>query len=129
MKRLTAALIAATAIGVLAAPAVGASERRSTLDSYCSPTGDYCLGIKYKPKGGRVKLEISSLAFSGPYKLCVRGPQQKNCKQFSLTESGDGYADKVDWESNFGTQGDGTYLVTWKLNGTKLGKTLGFKFG
>ena len=129
MKRLALGLIVVGVAAAVAAPAGGASERRSTLDSYCSPTGDYCLGIKYKPNSGRVKFEITSLAFTGAYKLCVRGPDSKTCRQFSLSQSGEGYADKVDWESKFGTQGEGTYLVTWKLGGTKLGKTLGFEFG
>ena len=128
MKRAAATLVSLIALGSATAPAAGSvNERRAVLDSYCSPTGDYCLGIS--KRNGGVKFEISSVAFSGAYKLCVRGPSERTCRKFTLSSSGGQYADRVDWERKFGIQGDGTYSAVWKLNGAKLGKTLRFQYG
>ena len=126
MKRLAMSAIALLAIGAAAAPAAGSSERRVVLDQYCADSGDYCLAVK--AKGDKVKLQIASLAFSGAYKLCVKGPVRKNCNNYALTESGEGFADNVNWNRDYGYQGAGVYLVTWKFDGVKLGKTLGFQF-
>lgn len=101
--------------------------QRGELDSYCSPTGDYCLAIQAQK--GRVKLQIVSQAFKGRYTLCVKGPESRECHEFTLEDIGSSYADSIDWERRFGAQGDGTYLVKWKLGGTILGKTLGFQLG
>ena len=128
MKRAAAILATLITFGLAAAPATGSvNERRAVLDSYCSPTGDYCLGIS--KRNGGVKFEISSAAFSGTYKLCVRGPSERTCRNFKLSSSGGQYSDRVDWERKFGIQGSGTYSAVWKLNGTKLGKTLRFQYG
>jgi hypothetical protein len=125
------AILGAALVAVaLAAPAYAgerAEPQRSELDSYCSPTGDYCLGIEYQHK--RVKLQIVSQAFTGDYTLCVKGPSSRECIGFSLERIDANYADSVDWKRRFGYQGPGTYLVQWKVGGSVLGKTLGFKFG
>ena len=126
-----AALIAivGAALGLASFAQAGeqAQAARGELDSYCSPTGDYCLAIQSQK--GRVKLQIVSQAFTGRYTLCVKGPQSRKCREFKLEDIGSSYADSIDWERRFGFQGDGTYLVQWKLGGTVLGKTLGFRFG
>jgi hypothetical protein len=128
MRKLGMCAVAALAVCAAAVPAAsGSSERRVTLDSYCSPTGDYCLEIK--AKGNKVKLKIASLAFSGEYKLCVKGPETKKCGDFLLEPDGSGWSDTVNFNGVFGYEGEGIYKVVWKLGGQKLGKTLGFQYG
>jgi hypothetical protein len=128
MKRVGVCVIAALAFGAATVPGAGAdAERRAVLDSFCSETGDYCLAIK--SKGNKVKLQIASVAFSGEYKLCVKGPETKKCGKFSLSQDGTGWSDSVNWNRVFGYEGDGAYKVVWKLGGQKLGRTLAFQFG
>ena len=127
MKRVGLCVMAVLAVGGATAPAAGAgSERRAVLDSFCSETGDYCLAIK--SKGNKVKLQIASVAFSGEYKLCVKGPETKKCGNFLLSPDGTGWSDSVNWNGVFGYEGDGVYKVVWKLGSQRLGK-LGFRFG
>src|SRR5687767_8044768 len=129
MKRAMIGVIGLVAACAVAAPAGGStSERRVTLDSYCSPNGDYCQAVK--AKGNKVKLQIASYSFSGEYKLCVKGPETKKCGVFELESTSGGiYADSVNWNGVFGYEGDGVYKVAWFLSGQKVGKTLGFQFG
>ncbi|MDX6581638.1 MAG: hypothetical protein QOI10_822 [Solirubrobacterales bacterium] len=130
MKRFALIASSVLATGALVASAGAAAPdtgKRSALDAYCSPTGDYCLKIT-NPEGAVVKLQIKSLAFSGAYTLCVRGPDAKNCRNYSLSHQGNGYADSVGLLSQFGYQGPGIYRVTWKIGGKALKKTLSFSY-
>jgi hypothetical protein len=58
----------------------------------------------------------------------VKGPETKKCGKFLLAPDGSGWSDSVNWNGVFGYEGDGVYKVVWKLDGQKLGKTLGFQF-
>ena len=128
MQRITRGLGALLAFSVLAfaadAPAAG---KRAVLDAYCSPTGDVCFGVNARPSG--IKLEISTPSFSGQYTLCVRGPQRKRCRDFTLESQDGAYFDRVDWARKFGDQGAGRYKAVWKLGVSRLGEALHFRVG
>ncbi len=109
----------ALALALVLPGQAGASD---TLDSYCSPSGDYCTSVTVN--GGRVNLRIATFSFRGRYKLCVRGPANKRCHNYGLHSDGDLWVGKVDWAGNFPSGQHGVYHVTWHKFGSRLGPTL-----
>jgi hypothetical protein len=99
---IVAALAAATA--VTSAGAAG--------PSYCSPSGDVCVGINHR--GKLVFLQITTVAKYFPsYKLCVTGPRSRVCHVFVIRKSGSEYGSVVRWQGGFPNQGPGLYRVKW----------------
>ena len=84
MKRLSGIAILTLAAGLLFAFGSGPAQAAPKIvDSYCSPTGDFCQSVVRKD--GRLRANISTFSFSGIYRLCVRAPGTAwNCKTFSL---------------------------------------------
>lgn len=117
----------ASVLAVLAAMAIltGPAQAK-VVDSYCSPSGDFCLSVK---KGDRaVRMQIATFSFSGEYALCVEPPAGgRDCDKFELRRRGDIYEDSVSLAGNFPDRASGRYSVTWKLSGGKIGKTLHFR--
>lgn len=104
-------------------------RRRSTLSAnaagggpstYCSPTGDYCVGVARR--GRTTLLSIASLAFSGSYRLCVVGPPGRGCKSFRLNRRGQMWASTI----SFAAPARGRYTASWFYGGQKLGRSLSF---
>jgi hypothetical protein len=95
-------------------------------NDYCSPNGDFCTETLIKD--GARRFRISSLSFSGRYRLCVTGPDElRECKRFTLVEGDRGsYNDSVRWRRHFTYQGVGAYHVSWHKFGDRLGPILGF---
>ncbi len=119
--RLSISVLAAVLFGAVSAPAAQAKP----VDGYCSPSGDYCIGIN--DKGGSIKLKIATFSFTGQYTLCVDPPRgSKACDDFQLEQNGDIYKDSVTLGSHFPSRASGRYAVTWHTQGFKLGKTLHF---
>jgi hypothetical protein len=120
-KRLALILVATAALVAVAAPA----SAQAPIDSYCSPTGDYCTGIFRE--GGRIKLRISTFSFTGSYTLCVhprRGPRE--CHSFKLARKAMGiYASRIDFDRQF-SHTAGRYGVSWHYSGNRLGPRLHF---
>ena len=98
----------------------GFTPKAGAVTSYCSPTGDYCFGVR-KTSGASV-LTIASLAFGGSYRLCIVGPPGRGCKSFRLTRQGQMYVSAV----RFTAPSRGRYTATWFYGGRRLGKALGF---
>jgi hypothetical protein len=121
MKKIFVPLVLALAI--LAVPTASASAR-TVVDSYCSPSGDYCTGIVRE--GGRIKFSISTFSFSGDYELTVkRGGECRSSKTFRLRSKPSGLNEsKIDFARNFSCGGPGRYSVTWSLQGSQLGPAL-----
>ena len=141
LRRRAVALLGATAAvaaGYAGGPSVvtaTTNSRLDTLDSYCSPTDDYCVAVL--KRHGRIKFWISSEGFTGEYELCVRpfsrasdsGGQQRStrCQTFELDRRRDGvYDDRVDWERHFPNRGAGHYKVFWRRLDERLDKALHF---
>jgi hypothetical protein len=100
------------------------------VDSYCSPTGDYCTSISRTAKG-EIVFSLRTFSFTDKYKLCVEAPIEKEpreCGYWSLRDRGNGvYAGHVGLKQSFFYKGPGTYRVTWWYgDGNRLGKALTF---
>lgn len=116
IERLVAAASVALLAGALgqagqldvahAAPAVAQ-------DGYCSPTGDYCVGVN--PKGQKATLSIVLAArYFARYRLCVTPPQgPRTCKSFPIRKVGAEFSSTVRWEANYPNRGPGTYRAVW----------------
>lgn len=112
----------------LLAALTGIASARHLVDSYCSPTGDYCTGIFRE--GGRIKFRFSTFSFRS-YKLCVKPPREaRECKSFKLVRtSGSLYGSKIDFGHVFSSQRNGRYAVSWHSEGFRIGPTLHFSKG
>lgn len=107
----------AAVLAALLVPAARAAD-----PSYCSPSGDVCIGIEHR--GGDVYLQIVTYTlYFKRYRLCVRGPKGKVCHTFAVSKSGENYASTVSWKKSFPNQGPGLYRVTWQYSA----KTLSFR--
>ena len=126
MKRIALAVLAALALIICSLPS--ATLARTVLDSYCSPTGDYCTGAFREQ--GRIKLSISTFSFTGEYQLCIDPPTGRDirdCKSFELRTKPNGvYSSRIDFARNFSGWGRGRYGVSWLLMGSRLGPLLRF---
>lgn len=118
-SRLVCLLTITAASLLLVWPAQAGAAR--VLDSYCSPSGDFCTSVSVV--NGRVRLKIGTFSFDGPYMLCVRGPRNKRCHSFRLS-SGDIHSDRVDWAHNFPSGEPGNYHASWRKFGLRLGPIL-----
>ncbi len=94
------------------------------IDSYCSPTGAYCLEVE--TANNRTYLNIKAKDLTGRYELCIKGRGLKDCKAFKLHKTGNGSADSVELDRQFDRPEPGRYSATWKLDGRKLGERLHF---
>ena len=83
MKTRLAALIALAVILTLAL-ATTAGAKPQSLDSYCSPTGDFCQEVTLS-KSGIVKFALTTFSFSGEYTICVKGSTASTARISSST--------------------------------------------
>jgi hypothetical protein len=113
---------------LLVAVVVGAAAVAPTAAAkvtYCSPTGDYCTSAA-KVKGVRY-LRVTSFAFNGRVKICVRDPKGgRVCHSFRLTKAGPAYGLNIRWRRHYPDRGSGTYRVSFFLGTTRLGPVLAF---
>ena len=102
-----------------------ASATKPPIDSYCSPTGDYCQGL-FRQDGVRAKL--STFSFRGTYGICVRSRSTgRDCEDFRLRRRRDGiYHGSVGLARHFDIRPHGRYAVTWTYAGSRIGKKLHF---
>jgi hypothetical protein len=109
-------------VAALGLPGPAVADR--TLDSYCSPTGDYCTGIV--KEGGGTKLRIDTFSLRGEYEVCVKPPRHpQECGSFRLRHKGHGlYGSRIDWIHQFEYWGKGRYTVRWRYEGNGLGRAL-----
>jgi hypothetical protein len=127
MARIRIVLALATALVVLALPAAASADRE--LDSYCSPTGDYCTGV-FASHGGTSAI-LRTFSFRGAYELCVRPPGERfDCRTFTLRSKPHGiYEGRVSLARQFGPLRRGRYAVRWASSGSTIGPTLHFNVG
>lgn len=110
--------------------AAQADSSSRVLDSYCSPSGDYCTSITRSAKG-QIVLSLRTFAFTDKYKLCVEAPVRKEpreCGYWWLKDRGNGvYVSNVLMRDHFFFKGPGQYRITWWYgDGNRLGKPLSF---
>ena len=97
------------------------------IDSYCSPTGDYCQYVIRKE--GKIKFEMRQFPLRGEYNLCVKPPRESfTCKTFRWRKSGPIFKSTVTFSRHFPSKKRGRYKVQWRsTDGFKIGKTLSFR--
>jgi hypothetical protein len=129
-------LVATSTLTVVAAGAAVAAAASApppkTIASYCSPSGDVCLGVL--ARGDRALfLELATPARRfGRYRLCVRPPGAgpagaARCRSFPVSRDPWGWRSSITYARQFPLVGPGTYRVTWKLGTEPLGPTLRFR--
>lgn len=109
-----------------AGPASAKAKTRA-VDTYCSPTGDYCTEITRK--GGKHKFKLVTFAHRGKAKFCVKPKgRKKDCKSRKLKADGDGiFVAKIGFEKNFPSRSGLKRKVTVSNSGAKLGPALKFR--
>ena len=123
-------ILVATLIGVFAfgfSSTAEASAKTKIIDSYCSPSGDFCQGVIRK--NGRIKLVMDQFPLRGKFQLCVKPPRQsQSCNKFRWRKKkGSLYRRGVDFASNYPSRQKGLYKVSWRSSGSKVGETLRFR--
>ena len=127
MKRLVLALTLCLALGSLWSASAGAAAR--PLDSYCSPSGDYCIGV-FGPKADPV-FKLTTFSFTGQYKLCVQQKGfERQCGWWKLQYGPKGTKkSNVPLNGSFFLEGAGDYTVSAFYGKSQLGRGLHFTIG
>jgi hypothetical protein len=118
-------VIAAVLLALTAIPST--AQGAKLIDSYCSPTGDYCQYVLRKK--GTIRLEMRQFPLRGKYGLCVKPPRETfTCKTFRWRKSGPIFKSSVTFARHFPSKKRGRYKVQWRsTDGYRIGKTLLFR--
>jgi hypothetical protein len=127
----SAVVLAAVALGIVAAPA---HAKRQPVSGYCTPSGDYCISVFRE--SGAILFGIHAF-FGGRYSICVTDPlADRECKSFRLHSIGGKYPDiragQVRWYDSFAvpglarTESPGTTQPCAQCLGTPIGRVLKF---
>lgn len=130
MRGLTrVALVCVLGILVLAvAPLSPASAGGgTTLDEYCSPSGDYCTLVIEK-RSGAIVFKISAFAdYFGRSEACVTRDTEV-CRSRSPRERGGLFVWSIRWHDNYPDEGPGRYTLKWfGESGSRIGRALHFR--
>jgi hypothetical protein len=127
MKRLVLALSLCLVLGSLWSSSAGAAPR--PLDSYCSPTGDFCIGV-FGPKANP-EFRLQTFSFTGQYKLCVKQVgYDRQCGYWKLQYGPKGTRKSyVVLKKSFFLEGAGDYTVSAYYENSQLGRGLHFSRG
>jgi hypothetical protein len=122
-------LVTVLALTLSSAGMVTAGAATRVLDSYCSPSGDYCtLVVK---KDGTIVLKIRAFAdYFGTVKTCVT-KETRVCRNRSAREGAHGiHTWSIRWQGNYPREGSGRYTVRWlDESGERIGPKLHFRRG
>jgi hypothetical protein len=124
---ITPLLLLATLLVSTVAPTT--AQGAKTIDSYCSPSGDYCQFVLRNK--GKIKFEMRQFPLRGKYNLCVKPPRETfTCKTFRWRRSGPIFKSTVTFSRHFPSNKRGRYKVSWRTtDGYRIGRTLTFRKG
>lgn len=108
----------------------GASATHRPLTK-CSVSGDICQSVAKVDGVRRLRIVLAAEYFT-QYRVCVTGPEGKECHRFRVHEAEFGtFASSVRWSRHFPNQGPGAYTVIWRSlpGGARVGSVLGFHVG
>jgi hypothetical protein len=127
MKRLVLAFALCLALASVSPIAAGAAPR--PLDSYCSPSGDYCIGV-FGPKADPV-FRLNTFSFTGQYKLCVQQQGfERQCGYWKLKSGPHGtHESRRTLSEGYFLEGAGRYTVSAFYGDHQLGRGLHFSIG
>ena len=128
--RLTRALLSvalATVVSLAAVPAASAAS--DVVDSYCSPSGDYCTLI-VKKADGSIVFSIRAFAnYFGRATACVT-KETRVCHWTSPHKGTHLYFWNIRWQGNYPKEGPGQYRMRWRYSGgNPIGPALYFQRG
>jgi hypothetical protein len=117
-------VVAATAAAAAAGTAPSGAAAAS---SYCSPTGDYCLGAVRRV--GVLRLVLDTFSLRGRVQVCVTGPQAtRACRHFRLARKPhEIYGLSARWSAHYPHEGPGTYTARFRYAGAVLGEPVTFR--
>jgi hypothetical protein len=129
MRRTTILLsvVVATVVSLTAIPAASAASR--VVDSYCSPSGDYCTLI-VKKADGSIVFSIRAFAnYFGRATACVK-KETRACHSTTPRKDGGLYFWNIRREGNYPKEGPGEYKMRWSYaGGSPIGPALCFRRG
>ncbi len=114
------------AVALSLAATSAAEARAKVIDSYCSPTGDYCVAIR--KADGQFHFRLARFGRWGKQTVCVK-LETRVCRTYRRNKLG---SDLYEWRANwraFPDQGGGRYSVRWfdKAGGYPVGPALHFR--
>jgi hypothetical protein len=128
--RLTKTLLSVVVAAVVSLTAVPAASAASTVvDSYCSPSGDYCTLI-VKKADGSIVFSIRAFAnYFGRATACVK-KETRVCHSTSPRKGAHLFFWNIRWQGNYPKEGPGEYKVRWRYSGgSPIGPALYFQRG
>jgi hypothetical protein len=110
-------------------PLAPSASAATVLDTYCSPSGDYCTSI-VKKDNGVISFRITAFAnYFGEATACVR-KETRVCNTTRPHRVEHGLFEwRIRWQGNYPNQGPGEYTVAWRDGGTRIGHLLHFQRG
>jgi uncharacterized repeat protein (TIGR01451 family) len=118
---------ATTHVDPAAAPPPRPPSAPAFITSWCSPSGDVCLG-RVRGRGPlRLGLTLAARYFKR-YELCVTAPDGTSaCRRFRVhRESSGRWGSTVRWRRRFPDRGRGTYKATWSTRSGPIGPPISF---
>ena len=125
--RILLSMVLAALVSLTAIPAASAAS--SVVDSYCSPTGDYCTLI-VKKADGSIVFSIRAFAnYFGQAEACVK-KDTRACRSTSPRKDNGLYFWNIRRQGNYPNEGPGEYKVRWRdSGGNAIGPALYFRRG
>jgi hypothetical protein len=130
VMRLTKTLLSVVLAAVVFLAVVPAASAAShVVDSYCSPSGDYCTQI-VKKADGSIVFSIRAFAnYFGKATACVK-KETRVCHATTAHKGTHLYFWNIRWQGNYPKEGPGEYKVRWLYSeGTPIGPALYFRRG
>jgi hypothetical protein len=123
-------LAVALTVGVLAASAPSALAAPKVVDSYCSPSGDYCAFILKKADGTVVFSFRIFPKLVDRLDVCVT-KRTRTCHEANLRTSPRIWVFHIRWQPRYPKEGPGRYKVRWVDPATSdpIGPALYFRRG
>ena len=120
-------VLLAAVVSLTALPAASAASK--VVDSYCSPTGDYCTQI-IKKADGSIVFSIRAFAnYFGQAEACVK-KDTRVCRSTSPRKDNGLYFWNIRRQGNYPNEGPGEYKVRWRdSGGNAIGPALFFRRG
>ena len=127
MTTRTSIVVGLVVLALVTATVTTASAASRVLDSYCSPSGDYCTYVT-KKDSGKILFQIRAFAnYFGRSQACVT-KDSRVCQGRSPHRQHDLYVWSISWQGNYPNQGTGRYRVRWiDSRGNQVGHALSFQ--
>ncbi len=128
--RLSKTLLSLFLIAVVSSTAIPAASAASkVVDSYCSPSGDYCTLI-LKKADGAIVFSIRAFAnYFGKAQACVK-KETRACHSTAPRQDHGLYFWNIRHAGNYPNEGPGEYKVRWRDSGENaIGPALYFRRG